>query len=96
MRDLKIEFKLHDPEFVLTGTGNFKYELTSFEVFTRQVSVALNTTMALFKQQAVKPLILNFTSVEIQSFSMPAGKQVEFVRCIFDASGASMTNPLSQ
>ena len=83
LQDLKIEFKLHDPEFVLTGTGNFKYELTSFEVFTRQVAVASNTTMALFKQQAVKPLILNFTSVEIQSFAMPAGKQVEFVRGIF-------------
>ena len=26
---------------------------------------------------------MNFTSVELQSFTMPAGKQVEFVRGIF-------------
>ena len=35
LQDLKLEFKLQRPEFVLTGTGNFKYELTSFEFFTR-------------------------------------------------------------
>ena len=42
--------------------------------------------MELFKQQATKPLILNFTSIELQSFSIPAGKQVEFVRGIFPHS----------
>ena len=83
LQDLKLEFKLHNPEFVLTGTGNFKYELTSFELYTRQVSVAAKTTTELFKHQAVRPLLMNFTSVELQSFTMPARKQVEFVRGIF-------------
>ena len=84
LQDLKVEFKLHDPEFVLTASGTkFKYQLTSFELFTRQVSVAAKTTMELFKHQAVRPLLMNFTSVELQSFTMSAGKQVEFVRGIF-------------
>ena len=83
LQDLKLEFKLHNPEFVLTGTGNFKYELTSLELYTRQVSVAAKMTTELFKHQAVRPLLMNFTSVELQSFTMPAGKQVEFVRGIF-------------
>ena len=83
LHDSKLEFKLQSPEFVLTGTGNFKFELTSFELFTRQVSVASKTTMELFKHQAVRPLLMNFTSVELQSFTMSAGKQVEFVRGIF-------------
>ena len=49
----------------------------------RQVSVAAKTTMQLFKQQAMRPLLMNFTNVELQSFTMPAGKQVEFVQGIF-------------
>ena len=83
LKDLKLEFKLQNPEFVLTGTDNFKYEMTSFELFTRQVSVAAKTIMKLFRHQAVRPLLMNFTSVELQSFTMPAGKQVEFVLGIF-------------
>ena len=39
--------------------------------------------MELFKHQAVRPLLMNFTSVELQSFTMSTGKQVEFVRGIF-------------
>ena len=83
LQDLKLEFKLQSPEFVPTGTGNFKYELTSFELFTRQVSLAAKTTMELFKHQAVRLLLMNFTSVELQSFTMSAEKQIEFVRGIF-------------
>ena len=39
--------------------------------------------MELFKHQAVRPLLMNFTSVELQTFIILAGKQVEFVRGIF-------------
>ena len=31
----------------------------------------------------MRQLLMNFTSVELQSFTMPAGKQVEFVRGMF-------------
>ena len=31
----------------------------------------------------MRPFLLNFTSVELQSFTMPARKQVEFIRGIF-------------
>ena len=83
LQDLKLEFKLHDPDFTLVGTGNFKYSVTNLEIFTRQVPVASSTTMAIFKQQAVQPLKLNFTSLAIQSFTISAGKQTEFIRGIF-------------
>ena len=63
--------------------GEFKFELTNIEIFTRQVSVASSTTMGIMKYQAAKPLIMNFTSVEIQSFTISAGKSVEFIRGIF-------------
>ena len=54
--NLKVEVKLHDPEFVLTASGTkFKYQLTSFELFTKQMSVVAKTTMELFKHQAVRP-----------------------------------------
>ncbi len=79
LQDLKLEFKLHDDAFALTGTGDYKYELTSFELFTCQISVASQKTMTIFKEQAVTPLIMNFTNIEIQSFMIPAGKQVEFI-----------------
>jgi len=81
---LNIEFKLNEAEFALTAlNGEFKFELTNIEIFTRQVSVASSTTLGILKYQATKPLIMNFTSVEIQSFTISAGKSVEFIRGIF-------------
>lgn len=80
---MKVEFKLNDPEFALTGTENFKYEITSFQLFTRQVSVIASSTMEIFKRQSLKPLIMSYTSVEVQSYTASAGKQVEYIRAIF-------------
>lgn len=84
LQDLNIEFKLSDPEFFLTSAANtYSYKLTNIELFTRHVPVAASTTMAILKYQTTKPLMLNFTSVELQSFSIAAGSKVEFIRGIF-------------
>ena len=42
LQDLKLEFKLQSPKFLLTGTGNFKYELTSFELYMASVCCSEN------------------------------------------------------
>ena len=84
LQDLKLEFKLNDPAFALVGAGEeYTFKITNFEIFTRQIDVAASTTMSIFKQQAVKPLKLNFTNLTIQSFTIPARKQTEFIRGIF-------------
>lgn len=83
MQDITIEFKLNDADIVLTGTEAFKFNLKSLELFTRQVSIPASEAMAIYKRQAVKPLHLNFTSLEIQSYTISAGKQVEYIRGIF-------------
>jgi hypothetical protein len=66
MQDITIEFKLNDADIVLTGTEAFKFNLKSLELYTRQVSIPASESMAIYKRQAVKPLHLNFSSLEIQ------------------------------
>jgi hypothetical protein len=84
LQELTLEFKLNDPAFVLTAAaGNYSFKLTDIELFTRHVPVAASKTMAIMKSQTVRPLILNFTSVEVQSFSIAAKSHVEFIRGIF-------------
>ena len=73
----------HDSKNNDASGTKFKYQLTSFELFTRQMSVPAKTTMELFKQQAVRQLLMNFTSIELQSFTILSGKQVELVSGIF-------------
>ena len=83
LQDLRLEFKLNEKDFALVGTGAHNYKLTNFELVTRQVKVTADATMALYKQQALTPLMLNFTSLAVQSFTIPAGKHVELIRGIF-------------
>ena len=86
LQDLKFEFKLNDAEFALISTNEYKFVMTEMSLHMRQVPVASSTSMAIFKQQAVKPLKLNFTTLEAQSFSIPANQQVEYIRGIFPHS----------
>jgi hypothetical protein len=84
LQDVNLEFKLNDADFVLTAAaGNFTYKLTYFEIFTRHVPVAASTSLAILKYQTTKPLMLNYTSMEVQSFSIAAKSRVEFIRGIF-------------
>ena len=86
LQDLRFEFKLNDPEFALVSTDAYKFQITDMSLYMRQVPVDTSTSMAVFKQQVVHPLKLNFTTLEAQSFSIPARKQVEFIRGIFPYS----------
>jgi hypothetical protein len=87
MQEVVLEFKLNDPELVLIApAGQFTYQLTKIELLTRQVEVAASTTMNILKYQTTKPLYLNFTSMEVQSFSLPAKTHLEFIRGIFPFS----------
>lgn len=84
LQDLNIEFKLNDSDFVLTAAaGDFTYRLTKIDLFTRHVPVAASTTMNILKYQATKPLLLNYTNMEIQAFSIAEKTRVEFIRGIF-------------
>ena len=86
LQDLRLEFKLNDPAFALTSTNEFKFAITDMSLYMRQVTVDSSTSMEIFKRQAVKPLQLNFTTLEAQSFSIPANQQVEYIRGIFPHS----------
>jgi len=84
MQDIRLEFKLSDADFALVGAaGPFSYKLEGMELMARYVKVDPSVTMGIVKQQAIKPLNLNFTHLETQSFSIPAGKAVENIRGIF-------------
>jgi hypothetical protein len=84
MQDIRLEFKLSDADFALVGAaGPFSYKLEGMELMARYVKVDPSVTMGIVKQQAIKPLNLNFTHLETQSFSITAGKTVENIRGIF-------------
>ena len=86
LQDMRLEFKLNDPDFALVTGGDYKFQVTDMSLYMRHVPVDTSTSMAVFKQQTVHPLKLNFTALEAQSFSIPARKQVEFIRGIFPHS----------
>jgi hypothetical protein len=84
LQEATLEFKLNDPEFVLIApNGDFQYKLTYIELRLRHLEIAPSLTMNIFKRQATQPLRMNFTSMEVQSFSFSAGSHLEVVRGIF-------------
>jgi hypothetical protein len=84
MQDVVLDFKLNDPELVLQAPANdYIYKLTSVKLLTRYVEVASAATVGVWKYQLTKPLYLNFTSMEVQSFSLPAKTHSEFIRSVF-------------
>jgi hypothetical protein len=83
-QDLRIEMKLHEPEFALVSDDvAYKFKITEIAFYTRQVEVDASTTMAILKHQAMTPLMMNYTTLSVQSFTIPQGKKVEYIRGIF-------------
>jgi hypothetical protein len=89
LQEVRLEFKLNDPKFVLTGDGNFKYTLTSIKLDILQIEVAAGKTMAIFKQQALTPLQLHYTNMQIQSYTIPAKTNVSNLRGLFKDTSPS-------
>lgn len=82
-QDLRLEFKLNDSEFVLSGAGTCVYKLTSIELETVHVDVVASSTMALFKQRAITPFQLHYSNMQVQSCTIPAKTPVANLRGLF-------------
>jgi hypothetical protein len=81
---LELEFKLNSAAFLLNAAAaTFKYKLEQISVHCRKVSVASYRVMAINKEQAHKSLKMNFTSLETQTHTIAASKQVEHISGLF-------------
>jgi hypothetical protein len=84
LQEVVLEFKLNDPDFVLVApAGAFTFKLTKAQLITRQVEIDASIATDIRRLKAVDGLKMNFTSMEVQSFSLPANARVEFIRGIF-------------
>jgi hypothetical protein len=81
---LELEFKLNSSAFALNASATtYKFKLEKISVHCRKVSVASFAAMAVNKNQAHKGLKMNFTSLETQSHTIAAAKQVEHISGLF-------------
>jgi hypothetical protein len=80
---IRVEFKLNDSDFVLTGEGNCKYKLINIELDMLHIEVAPSKTMAIYQQQKLGPIQLHFSNIQVQSHTIPAKAPIANLRGLF-------------
>jgi hypothetical protein len=94
--DVRLDFRMNSANFALVtasdqdlggdaGTlGPCTFKVLNMEIHTWDVEVASAQTVHNLTLRKSKPWQLNYTSLEVQSFTIPAKQKVEYIRNIFN------------